>query len=60
MKSIVSLGKSSALLQAMPTSITAAAAALNIEAAMLIDGVPYFAESDLAAIGEHLRSGRRG
>jgi len=53
--SIVSIGQAAALIQMMPSEISAVAAELGIQPAIRINGIDHFCESDLQRIAEHLR-----
>ncbi len=56
---IVSLGQASALIQAMPSRIIAAADELKIVPASRINCVDYYEESDLSKIAEYLQQRSR-
>jgi hypothetical protein len=53
--SIISLGHACSILQAMPTAVEQAAAALKVRPAAKINMVPHYAERDVERIGQYLR-----
>lgn len=56
LNSIHSIGHASQLIQSLPGRIREAAAALGIQPAAHINGVPHFNEADLEKIATHIRS----
>lgn len=54
-QSIYSIGQAAAMVRALPERIRSAAATLNLQPTLRINGVDHFTEADIERIGEHLR-----
>lgn len=58
-QSIIAIGRATALIQAMPDRIEAAARVLGIEPVMRINLVPHYDESDINRIGDYIHQQRQ-